>query len=126
MTINEVIAQADHLKPNMYEVGDKIRWLSRLDGRIYEEIICTHSFNEGETPITEFSGYTADDGETELLVGEPWDELYLRWLEAQIDYANLEFDSFNNSNAVFESVFGAFRNAYNRSHMPKGSGKRYF
>ena len=126
MKINEAIAEADHLKPNMYEEGDKIRWLSRLDGRIFQEIICTHAFNGGETEIDSFDGYGSDDGETELLVGAPYDEMYVRWIEAQIDYNNMEYDSFNNSNAVFESVFSAFRNAYNASHMPKGSRKTYF
>ena len=126
MTIHEAIEQTDHLKPNMYEEGDKIRWLSRLDGRIFEEIVCTHTFNDGETEITEFNGYTLDDGETELLVGAPWDELYVLWLQAQIDYSNMEYDSFNNTNAMFESVFSGFRNAYNRSHKPKGTGKTYY
>lgn len=125
MTVHEAITQADHLKPNMYEEADKIRWLSRLDGRIYEEIICTHKYNEGETPVT-FDGYGPDDGETELLVGAPYDELYVHWLEAQIDYNNMEYDGFNNTNAVFEALYTAFRNAYNRSHMPVGTVKNYF
>jgi len=70
--------------------------------------------------------YGEDDGEKELLVGQPHDELYLRWLEAQIDYHNMEYDSFNNSNAVFDAVFSSFRNAYNQSHMPKGTRKIYY
>lgn len=126
MTVHEAIAETDHLKPNMYDESDKIRWLSRLEGRIFQEIIATHKFNDGEEEITEFTPFTPDDGQKELFVGEPYDELYLRWLEAQIDYNNMEFDSFNNSNAVFESVFGAFRNAYNRSHMPKSASNIYY
>ena len=126
MTVHEAIAETDHLKPNMYDEGDKIRWLSRLEGRIFQEIICTHEFNEGETEITEFTPFTPDSGMEDLFVGEPYDELYVRWLEAQIDYNNMEFDSFNNSNAVFESVYSAFRNAYNRSHMPKSANNIYY
>lgn len=126
MTVNEAIAEVDHLKPNMFEPADKIRWLSRIDGRIFNDIICTHKFNEDENPITEFAGYTVNDMDKELLVGAPWDELYIRWLEAQIDYSNMEFDNFNNSNAVFDSVFSAFRSAYNRSHAPLGTRKIYY
>lgn len=126
MTILEAIAEADALKPNMYQDPDKIRWLSRLDGRIQREILDTHEYNEGEEP-PEFDGYTQDtSGETELLVPAPYDEMYVRWLEAQVDYANREFDAFNNSNAMFESVFASFRNAYNRSHMPRGHRKVYY
>lgn len=126
MTIQEAINQVDNLKPNMYGVKDKIKWLSRLDRRIYEQIILTHEYNEDEEEVT-FTSYTPEtDPETELLVGEPYDEVYTRWLEAQIDYHDMEGDAFNNSNSVFESVFSAFRNAYNQSHMPRGTKKIYY
>jgi len=126
MTINEAVAEIDAVKPNMYGLQDKVRWLSRLDGRIEQEIISAHELNEGEEPPV-FDGYTPDtSGDTELLVPAPYDELYIRWLEAQIDYANREFDSFNASNAMFESVYTAFRNAYNRTHMPKGARRVYY
>ena len=126
MTIREAITDADNLKPNMYQDQDKIRWLSRLDGRVQQEVLDTHEYNEGEEP-PEFDGYTPDTpGDTELLVPAPYDEMYVRWLEAQVDYANREFDAFNNSNAMCESVYASFRNAYNRSHMPKGARKVYY
>ena len=125
MKIEDAIAEVDSLKPNMFEEKEKIKWLSRLDRRIYEEIILTHEYNDGEEEVS-FSGYTADDNEKELLVGEPYDELYTHWLEAQIDYNNMEYESFNASNALFESTYSAFRNAYNRSHMPKSVKKNYF
>ena len=125
MTIHDAIAEVDSLKSNMFSEKDKIRWISRLEARIYQEIICTHQRNDGEEEIS-FTGYGEDDGEKELLVGQPHDELYLRWLEAQIDYHNMEYDSFNKSNAVFDAVFSSFRNAYNQSHMPKGTRKIYY
>ena len=125
MTIHDASAEVDSLKSNMFSEKDKIRWISRLEARIYQEIICTHQRNDGEEEIS-FTGYGEDDGEKELLVGQPHDELYLRWLEAQIDYHNMEYDSFNNSNAVFDAVFSSFRNAYNQSHMPKGTRKIYY
>lgn len=125
MKIHDAIAEVDSLKPNMFGEKEKIRWLSRLDARIYEQIILTHKYNEGEEEVT-FTGYDEGDGEKELLVGQPYDEMYLRWLEAQIDYHNKEYDSFNNSNTVFESVYSSFRNAYNQSHMPKGAEKTFY
>ena len=124
MKILEAIAEVDNLKPNMYAEDEKIKWLSRLDGRIWQDIVLTHKRLEGETPET-FEPYTVNDGEKDLLVGEPYDEMYVRWLEAQIDYSNMEYDSFNNSNAVFEALFSSFRNAYNRSHMPLSEYNRY-
>ncbi|MBO4915194.1 MAG: hypothetical protein J5449_08305 [Oscillospiraceae bacterium] len=125
MTIHDVIAEVDKLKPNMFDEKDKIKWLSRLEQRIYQDIILTHEYNTGEEEIV-FNGYTEDDGEQELIVGEPHDEMYILWLAAQIDYYNMEYDSFNSSNAMFDSVFRSFRNAYNQSHMPKGTRKIFY
>lgn len=125
MTIQDAISAVDELKPNMYGVKDKIRWLSRLDARIWEEIISTHEYADDEEEIDKPS-YSEDDTSVELLVGEPYDEIYRHWLSAQIDYNNMEYDSFNNSNAMFESMYTSFRNAYNRSHMPTGEAKIYF
>lgn len=125
MKISEAIAEVDNLKPNMYGTKDKIKWLSRLDARIYQEIVQTHERNEGEEDIT-FTPYTENDTDKELLVAQPYDEIYVHWLEAQIDYSNMEYDSFNNSNAMFEAVFAQFRNAHNRCHEPKGETKIYY
>lgn len=126
MTISEAIAEIDSQKINAYEHEKKIKWLDRLDNRIYNEIILTHEYNDGEEEVT-FSGYNADtDMDTELLVGEHYAEMYVRWLEAQIDYNNMEYDAFNNCNSVFESIYSSFRNAYNQSHLPVQCRKKYF
>ncbi len=73
-----------------------------------------------------FDGYDTTDEDTELIVGEPYAEMYVRWLEAQMDYSNMEYDAFNNCNAVFESIYSSFRNAYNQSHIPVSSRQNYF
>ena len=125
MTITEAIQEVEALKPNMYDDEWKIRCLSRLDERIYRDIILTHERNPGEPEVV-FQPYEAGDRDQDLLVSGPYDEVYVRWLEAQIDYSNREFDAFNNSNAVFEAVFTAMRNDYNRTHMPIGVGNIYY
>lgn len=125
MKVIDAINEVDKLKANMYALQDKIKWLSRLDRRIKHEIIDTHERNAGEEERS-FDGYGEDDLETELLVGEPYAEMYIHWLEAQIDYNNAERDSFNASNAMFESVYSKYRNAYNASHMAKGRKRTYF
>ena len=73
-----------------------------------------------------FNGYTNEDEQAELLVGEPYDSMYVHWLAAMIDWNNREYDSYNNENAMFEAEYGAFRNAFNRTHMPKQTRKIYF
>ncbi len=118
MTIMKAIDQIDSIKPNTYSLPDKLRWLSNLDWLIKTEVIDTHEGAEGVS----FGGYTEETPlETTLLVSEPHDDLYIKWLEAQIDYANGEYGRYNNSMTAFNTAYSTFNNYYNRTHMPKGT-----
>lgn len=122
MTLNEAIDRIDILKPNGYSLTDKTRWLSTLDGRIKKNIIDNH---EGEDVV--FNGYDEDTPlTTELLVPAPYDDIYIHYLEMQIDYTNSEYGKYNNSMAMYESAYSAFANHYNRTHMPKGKKFKFF
>ena len=121
MTIAEVISKVDSLKPNTYAPEDKIDWLSTLDSRVKSQIIDAHVCNE---PIF-FYGYSDQDMETELLVPAPYDEMYLRWLEAMIDYHNSDDDRYNNAIMLFNNAYEGYKKHYTRTHMPISKGNRF-
>ena len=122
MKIIEAINQIDSLKHNTYSQANKLEWLSRLDAMVKKHIIDTH---EGEE-VT-FAGYgDLTDPQTELLVPAPYDEMYLRWMEAQIDYHNGEYDKYNNAIDMFDTAYQGYHNYYNRTHKPKGEKIKYF
>lgn len=122
MTILEAISRVDAVKPNSYSQTEKIAWLSRIDATIKNEIIDTH---EGAENIA-FNGYDLDtDTNTELLVPAPYDEVYIRYLEMQIDYANNEYGKYNNSMVMYNAAYAAYEKYYNRNHMPLSKGNRF-
>ena len=122
MRISEAISKVDALKPNTYTPEDKIDWLSTLDHRVKTQIIDTHECNE---PIY-FYGYDGlIDQETELLVHAPYDEMYLRWLEAMIDYHNSDDDRYNNAIILFNNVYEGYKKHYTRTHMPISKGSKF-
>lgn len=122
MTILEAIHKVDTVKPNSYTQPEKIKWLSTLDGIIKTEIIDTHEGGEGIV----FDGYHDDtDLDTQLLVPAPYDDIYIRWLEARIDYANNEYNKYNNSATAYNTDFEAYARHYNMNHMPKHTIKRF-
>lgn len=123
MKIIEAINRIDSLKHNTYSQNDKVAWLSRLDSNIKRLIIDTH---EGGDKVI-FAGYDdSTDLKTEMLAPAPFDEMYLRWLEAQIDYSNGEYDKYNNSILMYQTVYDAYANYYNRTHMPLCKKIKYF
>ena len=123
MTIIEAINFIDSLKPNNYSQDDKVAWLSKIDGIIKEKIIDTH---EGGEDVV-FDGYDSNTNiATELIVPAPYDDLYIKWLEAQIDYANNDYNKYNNSMIMYNSSYEEYEKNYNRTHMPKGEKFKYF
>ena len=122
MTILEAINRVDTTKPNSYTQVEKVDWLSTIDGIIKKEIIDTH---EGGEAIV-FDGYDANTSlETPLLVPAPYDDIYIRWLEARIDYAQGEYGKYNNSATAYNAAFEAYSRYYNMNHMPKHTIKRF-
>ena len=115
MTIMGAINQIDVLKPNVFSQSEKIRWLSILDGIVKTKIIDTH---EGAEDVV-FRPYDENTALTqELLIPHPYDDVYIRWMDAQIDYANVEYDKYNNSITTYNAAYLAFERYYNRTHKP--------
>lgn len=119
MTISDAITMVDALRPNQYSKDMKARWLSRLDGMIWQEVIRAHE-GGGET----FDGYSSADLESkEMLVAAPYDEdVYNNYLQAMIDRENGEAGKYSQSITLFNAAFVRWRNWYNREHMAKDAG----
>ena len=122
MTISDVISKVDTLKPNTYTTEDKVGWLSNLDSRVKSQIIDAHENNNAIS----FYGYDSTcDLETDLLVPAPYDEMYLRWLEAMIDYHNSEDERYNNAIMLFNNAYEGYKKYYTRTHMPLSRGNQF-
>lgn len=122
MTIIQAIAEVDSLVANIRSQEDKIRWLSRLDWTIKKEIIEVHHGTDGAA----FTGYDGQtDLHTTLLVPPPYDEIYVRWLEAQIHYYNGENERYNEAIAMYNNAFDDYADYYKRTHKPAGHGSRF-
>lgn len=123
MTIIEVITKVDAHKANTFTHDDKVAWLNELEQRIKQQIVDTHEGGENVS----FTGYGEDTpDDTALIAPSPHDMMYEYWLEAKIDYANAEYDKYDNSYTMFNTAYTAFKNHYNRTHMPKGTSMRFF
>nr|DAK79367.1 MAG TPA: hypothetical protein [Caudoviricetes sp.] len=103
------------MRPNQFDESVKIKWLSKLDGMLFEEIFKTHEGCPAET----FTQYTESDGEKELLVPAPYDQdVYNYFLQAQIDAENGEAAKYNQSITLYNAAVKLFGDWYNRTHMP--------
>ena len=108
MTLREALDRADSLSPCRASEAERIAWLDSVDRTVCAEI------TGGD-----FDGYTVDSpAETQLLVPPPYDELYLRALEARGAYAGGEIDRYNNAAALYQALWNAYARSYIRTHRP--------
>jgi hypothetical protein len=110
MTVNELIANVDALRPSAYTPAQKTAWLSDVDGKISTEIMGE------EAPVT----YAwPQDGDRELLVSAPYDRMYGYYIMAMTGYYNSETDEENVSSALFEEAYAEYARQYRRTHRPE-------
>lgn len=122
MKIIDAITRLDSLKANTYSRADKVEWLSRLDTMVKKQIIDNH-YGAEQIAFTGYTNQTPED--TQLLVPAPHDEIYLRWMEAQIDYHNGEYAKYNNAILMFNADFEDYAAYYAREHKPVSRGRRF-
>ena len=132
MTINQILAMVDEINTNSYDTKIKIDWLSKLDGRVFNDIILSHEHDlvpeEGtneedeseEVNLVEptFSGYDNSSLDTELLIDDTYSDVYRDYLMAMIAYSNGETERYQNSMIMFNANYREYANWYNRTHAP--------
>lgn len=115
MTISEAITQLQAVKENQYDDATIVRWLSELEGKLYEDTIKWHTDGEN-VPHGRYGVDT--DMDTVLMVPEPYSDIYIKYLMAQVDYHNAETERYANSMVMYNVALDAFTSWYTRNHQP--------
>lgn len=90
MTATILFERLRKLKPVPAEIDDTILldWINQLEGQILHEIFLLD--------LSEITPYTATPTEA-LAAPYPYDGIYLLWMEAQVDFANGEYERYTNT-----------------------------
>ena len=111
MTIQEAITYANAVKPNAFDNDTLTRWLNEVEGMVQTQALLLRT----EAIIT----YTYEkDANTTMLVRPPHDKLYPAYLEARIDFANGEYEKYQNTSQVFNTFFNEFMRWYAMNYNP--------
>lgn len=104
MKAMDIIDRLDGLEPNQYSPEQKLRWLSILDGKIYEEVL-----RPREAEPKGFTEYV--NGNEELLVPFPYgDDVYLNYLQAMVALENAETQRYNKRLQFFNNAYAGYYN----------------
>lgn len=90
MTATVLFERLRKLKPIPAEIDDTILldWLNQVEGQILHEIFLL--------ALSEITPYSATPTEA-LAAPYPYDGIYLLWMEAQVDFANGEYERYTNT-----------------------------
>jgi hypothetical protein len=101
MTIETCMNLVDAMMPNGVESSVKLRLLGEIEGRVRVELL-------GEMPDggCEFTERTPAG--TELIVPHPYDQMYLLYMMAMMDFLGGDTARYENSAALFNSVFQSY------------------
>lgn len=90
MTATILFERLRQLKPIPAEIDDTILldWLNQVEGQILHEIFLL--------ALSEITPYSATPTEA-LAAPYPYDGIYLMWMEAQVDFANGEYERYTNT-----------------------------
>lgn len=116
MTINEAIQKLRDIKPTQFGNDVLVGWLSDVEQKIFLENIVWHEQTNGTPP---WPYHPEQDLDTKLLIPEPYSGVYIRYMEAQIDYYNGEYVRYANSMTMYNVALSEFVDFYNRTHMPE-------
>lgn len=118
MTIKELLDAVDQLKPNQYTYAQKIVWLKALDGMIWNKIkLFTGELSDREPDPADYTEELMET--TELLLTDPYTEIYTWYVFAMIDVNNGETLRYENDMVMYNTVLNDFLSAYTRDSIAK-------
>ena len=127
MTLAELIAYVDKIRPNAYDKDVMTGWVNEIEHKVYEEVV-SRALPDDITTFAEYMNppeiphgpYQYDmDAERELLVEDPHKDVYVTYVLAQMDYANMELDRFNADSAMHQAAWQDYAAEYRRKHRPR-------
>lgn len=116
MTLNEIITMVGELKPNQFEDNVLIGWLNAVEGKLITEVFSMREEDERIAALNYKKYDEKTDMDTELLVQDPYTDLYKYYLFSMIDFTNEEMDRYTNSMLMFNTSWQEFVNYWYRTH----------
>ena len=111
MTLSKVIQMVDDIKPNTFSDATKTGWINECEGLVQTEVMLI-----AVEDVVQYD-YTTDADAT-LLVAPPHDKLYWAYLTALIDFANGEYNKYQNTMQLFNNYFGEYMRWYALQYRP--------
>ena len=110
-TLQGVLDIIDSIKPNAFSDEAKTAWINEIEGLVQTEVFLL--------AIEDVVQYTwPENAAATLLAKPPHDKIYWVYLSAMVDFANGEYDKYQNTMQMFNQFFGEYMRWYARTYNP--------
>ena len=124
MTAVGMIEQYNMERPNSVEDTVKKDFLRKCEANIIDNVILLYEPKEGERTQEEWEEYLDTfDYDSELILQEPYDDLYMHYLDQRIAFNNNDTKRYNASSRLFDNALLEYKQKYNREHYPTQTRK---
>ena len=124
MTVAGMIEQYNMERPNSVEDSVKRDFLKKCEANILDSVILLYEPGVGERTFEEWVDWLDNfNYDTELILKEPYDDVYLYWLDQRICLNNNDKARYNVASRLFDNIFLSFKQKYNREHYPTQTRK---
>lgn len=115
MTVGELLAYVREVRPNTFSDAVLIGLINTVEGRIQTELLAVRS----EQALR----YEAADTEAELLVQQPYDDVYRWYVMSMVEYLLGEFSQYDMDRQMFESAWNSLATYICKAVRPAYGGR---
>ena len=124
MNVVGMIDQYNLERPNSVEDSVKKDFLRKCEANLIENVILLYDPLTGERTEEEWQEYLDSfDYESNLILDEPFDDLYIYYLDQRLALNNNDTKRYNVASRLFDNMLLAFKQKYNREHFPRQTRK---
>lgn len=124
MNVVGMIDQYNLERPNSVEDSVKKDFLRKCEANLIENVILLYDPLTGERTEEEWQEYLDSfDYESNLILDEPFDDLYIYYLDQRLALNNNDMKRYNAASRLFDNMLLAFKQKYNREHFPRQTRK---
>lgn len=114
MTVAGIIEQYNTERPNSIDDMTKMAWLKKLELSLIETIKNHQGCPSDEELFVHIEYFGMD---TDLLLEEPYDDVYIYYLDQRIAYDNNDGNRNNVATRMYNNALLHWKQMYNREHM---------
>ena len=118
MKVGKLIETVTVLIGQQYDLEMLIGWLNEIEGQVLDQVV-----NKAQGFDVEFVPFTEDDSERELTVPDRFQDVYVNYIRAKVDFTNQETERYNNDAAMFEASWKEYASWHIRNYVPKPAAK---